>query len=105
MKKGVESNQKKEELSLLEENLIDCIKDWQESGKDPCKNLELLKEYAGEFLAIALKPIPCWERLKASSLQFPSGLYDTPNGKALVQDGYFVMVDDLVENLPRTLDQ
>ena len=94
----------KSDLSMLEENLVDCIMEWQESKKDPLKNLELVREYANEILAIALNPIPCWEKLKKPFL-FNNGIVQAPNGAALVQDGYFVMVDDLVEWLPRILDE
>ena len=92
-----------EELTLFEEALIDYIQEWQKSGKDPKKNLEELRRDASELADDILDSIPCWQGVKPGPLAFENGLHKTPSGTALVHDGYFVMLEDLVERLPRTL--
>lgn len=90
-----------DDRSWFEEALIDCIREWQGSGKDPEANPKLLKEYALELLANALQPIPCW---KKQAIIQENGLFKVRNGTALVYNGYFVMLEDLVENLPREIE-
>ena len=96
---------KKNEPSLFEECLLDCIMDWQVSKEDPNKNLELVRDYARELLAIALNPIPCWNEIKQAPHLFDRGLHYTPIGEVLIHDGYYVRVEDLVERLPKTIDE
>lgn len=91
--------------SLFEDALGNCIREWQESGKDPVRYSGELRTDANELMAVALNPIPCWNKVKACLGQFTNGIYETPMGKALVHDGYFVMLQDLVSWLPRTIDK
>lgn len=93
-----------EELTLFEEALADYIKGWQESKKDPLKSLEELKGDASELIGVVLDPIPCWQKIKLGPFAFDNGLHKTPTGTALVHDGYFVMLEDLVERLPREVE-
>ena len=101
MKKNVE----KQELSPFEEALWDTIKEWNEEGINPLESTDLFREYAIELLSVALDPIPCWQRVKAGPFAFENGLHKTQTGIALVHDGYFVMLEDLVARLPRELDE
>lgn len=89
------------ELSLFEESLADCVAYFKEKGKDPYKDTKLLRQNADELMATALSPIPCWDKVKLGPYAFENGLHKTPTGTALIHNGYFVMVEDLVERLPR----
>lgn len=78
---------------LFVEALAQFVDEWWENGK---KDEELI-DGATELEAIALNPIPCWQRTSIVG----SGLILTKNGTALIHEGYFVMLSDLIERLPR----
>lgn len=94
-------NMEKQELSPFEEALLDTIKEWNEEGINPLEDRDLFREYANELFAVALNHIPCWQK---QDLIHENGLFKVKNGTALVQDGYFVILEDLVERLPRIID-
>lgn len=88
-------------LSIFEEALIDYIREWQKSGKDPEEYLDELVGDASELYADAINDIPCWQKQDVIK---ENGLFKVKNGTALVHDGYFVMLEDLVERLPREVE-
>ena len=95
----------KQELSPFEEALLDTIKEWKEEGINPLENTDLFREYANELFAVAIDHIPCWRKFRSGGpFTFENGLMKTPAGTALVQDGYFVILEDLIERLPRIID-
>ncbi len=95
MKKNIQ------ELTPFEEALLDTIKEWNEEGINPLEDIKTFKEYANELYAVALNPIPCWQK---TDIIKENGLIQTKMGVALVDYGYFVMLDDLVARLPRIID-
>lgn len=105
MKKNIDTTPKKEELSLFEETLADYIEDYMANGKSPFADLARFKREAEDLLSIALDPIPCWKKITHAPLLFNRGLHETPIGQVLVRDGYFVLVQELAERLPRTFDE
>lgn len=93
---------KEQELSLFEECLADYIRHWQETGKDPLKSVQQLKGDASELAQVLLDPIPCWNKIKEGGpFSFVNGLCKTPAGTVLVNNGYYIMLGELVGKLPR----
>lgn len=84
--------------SKFEVLLAEFIQECEENGKSPLEDMENFKEYANELIEVAQEAIPCWTKQK---IIHENGLFKVKNGTALVHDGYFVMLEDLVERLPR----
>ena len=79
----------------FEECLADFVLEW--CGKDAQEDLSAFKEWATEIFANAHIATPCWRR----TAETKNGLVKTESGEiALVQYGYYVMLDDLVARLP-----
>ena len=90
------------EKSLFDEVLEEFIVEWQKSSGEPVKQIELFHEYSEALLETALQPVPCWQ---PQDVIHENGLFQTKTGVALVHNGYFVMLKDLVERLPRILGE
>ena len=88
--------------SRFEIALADYIQECESEGSSPLDNIDTFKESANELLAVAQEPIPCWQK---QDIIKENGLFKVKNGTALVHDGYFVMLEDLVERLPRMVDE
>ena len=87
-------------ITLFEEALADYIKEWQASGKSPYEDVDTLKMHASELEGVALDPIPAWRK----TAEKRNGIFDSPIGEVLIQDGQYVKISDLVERLPRIID-
>lgn len=94
-----------DEMTLMEYALAGCIEEWQKSKKEPRKSLKQLREDALGLEIVAQESIPCWKKFRSGGpFTFKNGLMETPAGTALIHNGYFVMLEDLDERLPRIVD-
>lgn len=84
--------------SKFEVLLAEFIQECEENGKSPLEDMENFKDYANELIEVAQETIPCWTK---QEIIHENGLFKVKNGTALVHNGYFVMLEDLVERLPR----
>ena len=87
--------------SKFEIALAEYIQECEREGRSPMDNIETFKESANELCELAQESIPCWQK---QDIICENGLFKVKNGTALVYEGYFVMLEDLVERLPREVE-
>jgi transcriptional regulator with XRE-family HTH domain len=58
------------------------------------------KGWSADFL-VGAEPIIGWRKIRVSNPVFGNGLHETPIGTAIVHDGYYLILEDLIEQLPK----
>lgn len=58
------------------------------------------KGWVTDFL-VGAEPIIGWRKIRVPNPVFVNGLHETPIGTVIVHDGYYLIIEDLVEQLPK----